>query len=58
MLNLKTNPIAMLAVSRTVCHKPLGNHRPLRVSALFGGKKDNNEKGDDSPSKVNAVFPF
>ncbi|KAM7477136.1 hypothetical protein LguiB_024379 [Lonicera macranthoides] len=52
MLNLKTNPTVMLAVSRPVCHKPMGNCRPLRVSALFGGKKDNNEKGDDSPSKV------
>ena len=30
-------------------------HRCVRVYGLFGGKKDNNEKGDDAPSKVSQV---
>ncbi|KAF3452945.1 hypothetical protein FNV43_RR03378 [Rhamnella rubrinervis] len=28
------------------------NYRSLRVNGLFGGKKENNEKGDDAPSKA------
>ena len=33
--------------------------RPLRVHGLFGGKKENNEKGEDANSKVNqANFLF
>ncbi|PKI52360.1 hypothetical protein CRG98_027286, partial [Punica granatum] len=27
------------------------SYRAIKVNALFGGKKDNSEKGDDSPSK-------
>ncbi|XP_059635708.1 nucleoid-associated protein At4g30620, chloroplastic-like [Cornus florida] len=33
---------------RTLGHKC----RSLRICALFGGKKENNEKGDDAPSKA------
>lgn len=29
------------------------NYKSLRVNGLFGGKKENGEKGDDAPSKVN-----
>ncbi|OWM65833.1 hypothetical protein CDL15_Pgr015258 [Punica granatum] len=28
------------------------SYRAIKVNALFGGKKDNSEKGDDSPSKA------
>lgn len=31
------------------------NNRSLRVYGLFGGKKDN-EKSDDTPSKVNNIL--
>uniref|UniRef100_A0A2P2KUA0 Uncharacterized protein n=1 Tax=Rhizophora mucronata TaxID=61149 RepID=A0A2P2KUA0_RHIMU len=32
--------------------------RTVRVSGLFGGKKENSEKGDDTPSKVNHTNLF
>lgn len=33
------------------------DHRYFRVHALFGGKKENNDKSDDAPSKV-SQFSF
>lgn len=39
-------------------HRKVGSeqHRCLRVNGLFGGKKDNSEKGDDAPSKVSQAY--
>ncbi|XP_058114041.1 nucleoid-associated protein At4g30620, chloroplastic-like [Magnolia sinica] len=34
------------------CRKNAHTRRSLRVCSLFGGKKENNEKKDDSPSKA------
>ena len=41
-------------------HRKYGhNYKSLRVYGLFGGKKENGEKGDDAPSKVSyAHLPF
>ncbi|KAE8656601.1 Detected protein of confused Function [Hibiscus syriacus] len=35
------------------CHRKTGHtHKSLRVYDLFGGKKENSDKGDDAPSKA------
>ncbi|XWS70412.1 hypothetical protein CRYUN_Cryun03dG0045900 [Craigia yunnanensis] len=39
--------------SLSLGHKKYGhNYKSLRVYGLFGGKKENGEKGDDAPSKA------
>lgn len=52
-LNSSANFVDMKILSRSD-HRRVGpeQHRCLRVYGLFGGKKDNNEKSDDAPSKV------
>ncbi|XP_054821878.1 nucleoid-associated protein At4g30620, chloroplastic-like [Prosopis cineraria] len=52
-LNSSANFVDMKIVSRPDRRK-VGHeqHRCLRVYGLFGGKKDNNEKSDDAPSKA------
>ncbi|OVA01338.1 Nucleoid-associated protein YbaB [Macleaya cordata] len=50
-VNLNTNPVGLPTLSwsgRNLGH----NRRTLRVYSLFGGKKDNNGKSDDAPSKA------
>lgn len=51
-LNPNANQVGMWALSQSGCEKLVPNRRSLRVWGLFGGKKENNEKSDDAPSKV------
>lgn len=39
------------------CSKTGKTSRSLRVNGLFGGNKENNEKSDDTPSKVQISIP-
>ncbi|GAV83207.1 YbaB_DNA_bd domain-containing protein [Cephalotus follicularis] len=50
--NLNANPVGKQIIYWSGS-KNFGNiKRPFRVYGLFGGKKDNNEKSDDAPSKA------
>ncbi|GMY35608.1 nucleoid-associated protein At4g30620, chloroplastic-like [Fagus crenata] len=51
-LTSSSNIVGMQMLSRCCRGKYVHNHRPLRVYGLFGGKKENNEKSDDAPSKA------
>ncbi|KAA8522857.1 hypothetical protein F0562_009280 [Nyssa sinensis] len=51
-LNPNTNPVGMWILSRSICRKLGHGRRSLHICGLFGGKKENNEKSDDSPSKA------
>ncbi|XP_052183341.1 nucleoid-associated protein At4g30620, chloroplastic-like [Diospyros lotus] len=51
-LSCKTNPVSMWILSRSACQKIGHNHRSVRICGIFGGKKDNNEKGDEASSKA------
>ncbi|PSS36166.1 Nucleoid-associated protein [Actinidia chinensis var. chinensis] len=51
-INHKKNHVNMRTLSRSSSQKPGNNHRSLRICALFGGKKDNDEKSEDAPSKA------
>lgn len=51
-LNPNANQVGMWALSQSGCQKLVPNRRSLRVWGLFGGKKENNEKSDDAPSKA------
>lgn len=42
--------------SRCGCRKVGHGQRCFRLYALFGGKKDNNGKSDDAPSKVSFLM--
>lgn len=46
----------MWALSQPTSQKLMCNRRSLRVSGLFGGKKDS-DKSDDGPGKV-YTLPF
>lgn len=47
-----TNPGSMGISSWSSCQKLGHSHRSLSICALFGGKKENNEKGYDAPSQA------
>ncbi|XP_052200177.1 nucleoid-associated protein At4g30620, chloroplastic-like isoform X2 [Diospyros lotus] len=47
-----TNQVGMWILSRSACQKLGYNRRSLHMCALFGGKKENNEKSDDSSPKA------
>ncbi|CAH9086558.1 unnamed protein product [Cuscuta epithymum] len=47
-----TSQVGVLNLSRVGYRKVVDKRRPVRIYALFGGKKDNNEKGNDAPSKA------
>ncbi|KAJ1433583.1 Nucleoid-associated protein YbaB/EbfC family [Sesbania bispinosa] len=51
-LNTRANVVDMRLLSRGGYQKVGRDHRHFRVYALFGGKKENNGKGDDAPSKA------
>ncbi|XP_019463223.1 PREDICTED: nucleoid-associated protein At4g30620, chloroplastic-like [Lupinus angustifolius] len=51
-LKSSANIVDMKIFSRSGCQKVGLNHRYFRVHALFGGKKENNDKSDDAPSKA------
>ncbi|OIW19485.1 hypothetical protein TanjilG_09505 [Lupinus angustifolius] len=51
-LNSSANIVDMKIFSRRGCQKLRLHHRYFRVHALFGGKKENKDKGDDASSKV------
>ncbi|KAK9213567.1 hypothetical protein WN943_002955 [Citrus x changshan-huyou] len=51
-LNLNSNLAGKEMLSFSSQQKSGHQFRSLRVCGLFGGKKDNNEKGDDAPSKA------
>ncbi|KAI9117283.1 hypothetical protein K1719_011449 [Acacia pycnantha] len=55
-LNSSANFVDMKILSRSNPQK-VGReqHRCVRVYGLFGGKKDNNEKSDDAPSKAGVL---
>ncbi|KAE9602358.1 hypothetical protein Lalb_Chr12g0198741 [Lupinus albus] len=57
-LNSSANVVDMKVFSRSGCQKVGLHHKHFRVNALFGGKKENNDKSDDTPSKVNRVTFF
>nr|KYP54404.1 hypothetical protein KK1_000592 [Cajanus cajan] len=50
-LNSSSNIVDMKILSRCGCRKVGHGQRCFRLYALFGGKKDNNGKSDDAPSK-------
>ena len=54
-LNSSPNLVDMKILSRFGRQKVGPDHRNFRVYALFGGKKENNDKSDDAPSKVSQV---
>lgn len=47
-----TNQVGVWTLSRVGYRRVVDKHRPLRIYALFGGKKDNNDKSNDASSKV------
>lgn len=47
-----TNQVGVRTHSQVGFTKVVDKHRPLRIYALFGGKKDNNDKSNDGSSKV------
>ncbi|KAH1131669.1 hypothetical protein J1N35_003047 [Gossypium stocksii] len=51
-LNLKKNLAGKQFLSLSAPQKSGLNYKSLRVNGLFGGKKENGEKGDDAPSKA------
>lgn len=51
-LNLNKNLAGKQFLSLSAPQKSGLNYKSLRVNGLFGGKKENGEKGDDAPSKV------
>ncbi|KAI3446731.1 hypothetical protein Pfo_003396 [Paulownia fortunei] len=51
-LNTSTCPVGICILSRSSYQNPIGKHRPLQICCLFGGKKDNGEKSDDTTSKA------
>ncbi|KAK7849117.1 nucleoid-associated protein [Quercus suber] len=51
-LTSSSNSVGMQVFSRCGRRKYGHNHRSLRVCGLFGGKKENNEKSEDAPSKA------
>ncbi|KAI5676290.1 hypothetical protein M9H77_07240 [Catharanthus roseus] len=51
-LDISTNLVNNRNLTRPGCSKIQRTHRKLQICGLFGGKKDNNEKGDDTPSKA------
>ncbi|KAK3189734.1 hypothetical protein Dsin_029295 [Dipteronia sinensis] len=51
-LNLNANFAGKEVLSWSGQQKSGRNFRSLRINGLFGGKKDNNEKSDDGPSKA------
>lgn len=57
-LNLNSNLAGKEMLSFSSQQKSGHQFRSLRVYGLFGGKKDNNEKGDDAPSKVSLFSHF
>ncbi|KAJ4709576.1 Nucleoid-associated protein, chloroplastic [Melia azedarach] len=50
--NVNLNATGKEIISWSGRQKSGHNFRSLRVNGLFGGKKDNNEKGDETPSKA------
>ncbi|KAL8145268.1 nucleoid-associated protein At4g30620, chloroplastic-like [Apium graveolens] len=50
-LNSNLNQVRMWALSQPTSQKLVCNRRSLRVSGLFGGKKDS-DKSDDGPGKA------
>ncbi|XP_057967265.1 nucleoid-associated protein At4g30620, chloroplastic isoform X2 [Malania oleifera] len=51
-LNPNMNHVCMQVLSQPGYCKVGHNRRSLCIYGLFGGKKDNNEKSDDAPSKA------
>ncbi|KAK7329919.1 hypothetical protein VNO77_24101 [Canavalia gladiata] len=51
-LNSSANVVDMRTLSRHGSKRIGPDHRHFRIYALFGGKKENNEKSDDAPSKA------
>ena len=51
-LNLNKNLAGKQFLSLSAPQKSGLNYKSLRVNGLFGGKKENGEKGDDAPSKA------
>ncbi|OIW18632.1 hypothetical protein TanjilG_13384 [Lupinus angustifolius] len=51
-LNSSANVVDMKIFSGRGCRKLGLDHKCFRVHALFGGKKGNNDKSDDTPSKA------
>ncbi|XP_061347476.1 nucleoid-associated protein At4g30620, chloroplastic-like [Gastrolobium bilobum] len=51
-LNSSANVVDMRILSRCGSQKVGPDRRCFRVYGLFGGKKENNEKSDDAPSKA------
>ncbi|KAJ8768076.1 hypothetical protein K2173_021016 [Erythroxylum novogranatense] len=51
-LNLNANLVGKQFGSLSSHHNRGLSNRSFRVYGLFGGKKENNEKGDDAPSKA------
>lgn len=51
-LNTSTSPFGICVLSQSSYQKLIGKQRPLQICCLFGGKKDNGEKSDDSASKA------
>nr|GMD27579.1 nucleoid-associated protein At4g30620, chloroplastic-like [Ipomoea batatas]GMD28933.1 nucleoid-associated protein At4g30620, chloroplastic-like [Ipomoea batatas] len=47
-----TNQVGVRTHSQVGFTKVVDKHRPLRIYALFGGKKDNNDKSNDGSSKA------
>ncbi|XP_031122404.1 nucleoid-associated protein At2g24020, chloroplastic-like [Ipomoea triloba] len=47
-----TNQVGVWMQSQVGFTKVVDKHRPLRIYALFGGKKDNNDKSNDASSKA------
>ncbi|XAR66747.1 hypothetical protein NMG60_11013071 [Bertholletia excelsa] len=50
--NLNTSPVGMWSSSQSSCLKTQHNHRSVRIYGLFGGKKENDGKSEDAPSKA------
>lgn len=57
-LSLSGNLASKEVYSWSCLQTPGRNIRSLRVNGLFGGKKDNSDKSEDTPSKVNYVKFF
>ncbi|KAK6126972.1 hypothetical protein DH2020_039283 [Rehmannia glutinosa] len=51
-LNTSTCPVGIRILSRSSYQKLIQKQRPLQICCLFGGKKDNGEKSDDTTSKA------
>ncbi|KAK6151568.1 hypothetical protein DH2020_014203 [Rehmannia glutinosa] len=51
-LHTSTCPVGIRILSRSSYQKLIQKQRPLQICCLFGGKKDNGEKSDDTTSKA------